>query len=223
MALPSMCPLLAPRTPERRYFAIMASFPSGLDQMRFWFFGPRFFGARTGISIGPEDFARFAGQTTSSAAIDPDHSFLYVIKADNGLVKIGRTSNPNARLAQLQSKSPTPLTFAWIGAPKADVIAIERDAHAMLDKYRRNGEWFEVSPDAAVGAIHSVAYRRGQPVLDLTADQAERIRQIACMPRSKSTTALGRVAVGLPQMVIAVVITIAVMGFVMLRIGRILF
>lgn len=39
-------------------------------------------------------------------------------------------------------------------------------AHAMLDKYRRNGEWFAVAPDAAVGTIHAAAYRRGQPVLD---------------------------------------------------------
>jgi hypothetical protein len=184
--------------------------------------GPRIFGIRTGVSLGREDFAR-AGQTTSTAAIDPDHSFIYVIKGDNGLCKIGFTTNPNARLAQLRTASASPLEFAWIGAPKADVIAIERDVHTMLNQYRRNGEWFAVEPDAAVGAIHSVAYRRGQPVLDLTADQAERIRQIACMPQGKSTTALGRVAVGLLQMVVAAVITIAVMGFVMLRIGRILF
>jgi predicted GIY-YIG superfamily endonuclease len=173
--------------------------------MRFFVFGPRVFGLRTGVSLGREDFARSAGQATSSAAIDPDHSFIYVVKSGNGLCKIGMTTNPNARLAQLRSGSASPLEFAWIGAPKADTIAIEREAHKMLDQYRRNGEWFAVAPDAAVGAIHSVAYRRGQPVLDLTADQAERIRQIACMPQSKSTTALGRVAVGLLQMVVAAV------------------
>jgi hypothetical protein len=191
--------------------------------MRLLLFGPRIFGLRTGLSLGREDFARFAGQTTSASAIDPDHSFLYVIKGDHGLCKIGQTANPNARLAQLQTASAVPLEFAWIGAPKGDTIAIEREAHKMLDQYRRNGEWFAVAPDAAVGAIHSVAYRRGQPVLDLTADQAERIRQIACVPQSKSTTALGRVAVGLLQMVVAAVITIAVMAFVMFRVGRILF
>jgi hypothetical protein len=146
--------------------------------MRLLLFGPRLFGLRTGISIGREDFRR-AGQThsgTGSAAIDPDHSFVYVVKADNGLCKIGMTTNPAARLAQLRSGSASPLEFAWIGAPKGDTIAIERDAHDMLAKYRKNGEWFAIEPDAAVGAIHTVAYRRGQPVLDLTADQAERIR-----------------------------------------------
>jgi hypothetical protein len=102
-----------------------------------------------------------------------------VVKGNHGLRKISQTTNPAARLAQLRSASSSPLEFAWVGAPKADVIAIERDAHTMLDKYRRNGEWFEVSPDAAVGAIHSVAYRRGQPVLDLDANQAEQIVQIA--------------------------------------------
>jgi hypothetical protein len=61
--------------------------------MRLWFSGPRIFGLRSGISLGREDFARFADPqrgTTAGGAIDPDHSFVYVIKADNGLCKIGR-------------------------------------------------------------------------------------------------------------------------------------
>jgi hypothetical protein len=78
-------------------------------------------------------------------------------------------------------------------------------------------------PLVSLPTVHAAAFRHGQPVLDLDATQAERIRKIACMPQSKSTTALGRVAVGLLLMVVAAVITIAVMGFVMLRIGRILF
>jgi T5orf172 domain len=192
--------------------------------MRLLLFGPRIFGLRTGISLGREDWAKLNAQPRSTATgIDPDHSFVYVVKADDGLCKIGMTTNPNARLAQLRSGSASPLEFAWIGAPKGDTIAIERDAHAMLDKYRKSGEWFAVEPDAAVGTIHAAAFRLGQPVLDLDPERAEQIRQIACMPAKKPSTALSRVAVSLLQMVVAAVITIAVMAFVMFRVGRILF
>jgi predicted GIY-YIG superfamily endonuclease len=123
--------------------------------MRYWFFGPRIAGIRTGISIGPEDFARARQPRSAATTNDPNESFLYVVKSDSGLCKIGISSNPNARLAQLRSASAVPLEFAWIGAPKDNTVAIEREAHSMLDKYRRGGEWFAIEPDAAVGAIHS--------------------------------------------------------------------
>jgi hypothetical protein len=191
--------------------------------MRFWFFGPRFFGVRTGISIGPEDFAR-AGQPTSSAStIDPDHSFIYVIKGDNGLCKIGMTTNPNARLAQLRSTLSFPMDFAWIGAPKGDTIAIEREAHAILAQHRRNGEWFAVEPDAAVGAIHAAAFRLGQPVLDLDPDRAEQIVRIAAQQPTAKSTAIGRVAEGMLQLLVAFIIAGAVMVFVLFRFGRLFF
>jgi hypothetical protein len=194
--------------------------------MRFWFAGPRLFaGFRPGVSFGPEDF-RSARQTRGGAnAIDPDHSFLYVIKNDaNGLCKIGRTTYPNARLAKLQNEFTARLEFAWLGAPKEQTIAIEAEAHRMLDKYRRNGEWFAVSADCAVGAIHSAAYRRGQPCLDLTVEQAEQIRLIACQQSNKpSTTTFSRVAEGLFQLLAAFIIAGAVLVFLMFRFGRLFF
>jgi hypothetical protein len=39
-------------------------------------------------------------------------SFIYVIRADNGLLKIGISTNPSARLAQLRTASAVPLTIA---------------------------------------------------------------------------------------------------------------
>ena len=77
--------------------------------MRLLLFGPRIFGLRTGISLGREDWAELNAQPRSTATgIDPDHSFVYVVKADNGWCKIGMTTNPNARLAQLRSGDVLP-------------------------------------------------------------------------------------------------------------------
>jgi hypothetical protein len=192
--------------------------------MRFWFYGPRIAGIRTGISIGPEDFARARQPRSAATTNDPNESFLYVVKSDSGLCKIGISSNPNARLAQLRSASAVPLEFAWIGAPKDNTVAIEREAHAMLDKYRRGGEWFAISPDAAVGAVHAAAYRLGQPVLDLDAGKAEQIRQIvAQQPSKKPSTVLSRVAEGVLQLLVAFILAGAILAFIAIRFGRILF
>jgi T5orf172 domain len=180
--------------------------------MRIWFYGPRLAGLRTGLSFGPEDWRAMSRSQSAESAIDPDHFFIYVIKGDNGLCKIGITANPNARLAQLRSTLSFPMDFAWIGAPKGDTIAIERDAHAMLAQYRRNGEWFEVSPDAAVGAIHAAAFKRGQPVLDLDATQAERIRQIAVQQPTKSPWTFGRIIWTMVKVILGAILGLVVFG-----------
>jgi hypothetical protein len=194
--------------------------------VRFFLFGPRVFGLRTGLSLGREDFARFADpqrSATAGGAIDPDHGFIYVMKGGNGLCKVGITVNPNGRLAQLRSSVFFPIDFAWIGAPKGDTIAIEREAHRMLDKYRRQGEWFQIEADAAVGAVHAAAFRLGQPVLDLDAAQAEQIRLVACQQQAKpSSTVLGRVAVGVLQLVVGLVVAVGLIIFLFVRLGRIL-
>jgi hypothetical protein len=103
-----------------RFYEYTREFGAIISVKRLLLFGPKIFGLRTGLSLGREDFVGFARQQTSASAIDPDHSFVYVVKADNGLCKIGMTTNPNARLAQLRSGSASPLEFAWIGAPKGE-------------------------------------------------------------------------------------------------------
>jgi hypothetical protein len=183
--------------------------------MRFYLRGPRILaGIRPGVSFGPEDF-RPARQATNDNTIDADHSFLYVIEG-GGLCKIGRTTNPNARLAALQTQFAAPLTFRWIGAPKGDVIAIEKETHRLLNQYRKAGEWFRCSPDLAVAAIHSVAYKRSQPVLDLSVDQAAQIVRVANQPQRKPTSLFDRIVVGLVKFGLAVI----VVGWIFVLLAR---
>jgi hypothetical protein len=164
--------------------------------MRIWFSGPRIFGIRTGISFGPADFARTATAARPATAarsasparpnalpakplFDADHSFIYVITDNKNRCRIGLTEYPNATLQQVRAAARLPVSLAWIGAPKEEAVAIERDACAMLATYRSRGEWFNVTADAAVGAIAAAAQRRGHPMLGLTPEQAEQIRLTA--------------------------------------------
>lgn len=158
--------------------------------MRLIAFGPRFLGLRWGVSLGRRDFEKIFARGAAKAN-DPDTgSFLYVVRGDHNRVKIGITANPNARLAQLQTGSAFPLEFAWIGAPQGQAIGIEYDAHQMLANYRHSGEWFEVAPDAAVGAICASAQRRGMNILSCTPELAERIRQVGAAQNTKQQSTL---------------------------------
>ena len=191
--------------------------------MRFWFLGPRIGPIRSGISIGPEDF-RSTGRSHSTASGADADKFIYVIRG-NGLVKIGISADPAQRLAQLQNGFDTPLELTWLAAPDGDAAAIEREAHDLLRKYRRNGEWFDTSPDIAVGAVSAAAYRRGQQLLTVSPERAKEIRQIGARLATTNkpmSTALGRVAVAVLQLLLGFVLAIAFLAFFAIRFGRML-
>lgn len=135
--------------------------------MRIWFGGPRIMGVRTGVSFGPEDFRKRERAYSASAATLDVGSFVYVIAGDHGLTKIGVSSNPNARLAQLRTASPFPLRFSLICAVSGDAYAVEAAAHELLGRNRMDGEWFDVTPELAMSAVTGAASKVGlklQPV-----------------------------------------------------------
>lgn len=70
--------------------------------------------------------------------------WVYVIGAP-GLphVKIGTSTDPKARLRQLQPGSPFPLSILW-SVPGG--ITLERHLHDRLTAYRAHGEWFDITP-----------------------------------------------------------------------------
>jgi hypothetical protein len=104
----------------------------------------------------------------------PDH-FLYVIRGDHNMSKVGVTTNPSARLAQLRTASAFPLDFSYLAVTPGTGFDIEQGAHAMLASHRCNGEWFDVQPEIAVAAIAGAAHKLNQPLLPVTADVAERV------------------------------------------------
>lgn len=70
--------------------------------------------------------------------------YVYVIHAaGTNRIKLGFSTKPQERLAQLQTASPFPLQMlaCWPGS-----IERERRLHRYLAEFRQVGEWFEVPP-----------------------------------------------------------------------------
>jgi hypothetical protein len=79
--------------------------------MRFWLSGPRFLGIRPGISFALSELTRRRPSPRRLQSRQLSGSFIYIVQADDGLVKVGISGNPNARLAQLQRASTAHLTW----------------------------------------------------------------------------------------------------------------
>jgi hypothetical protein len=148
--------------------------------MRFFFIGPRILGIRPGISFSLNELLRLATKPKQNKPGEPmTGSFLYVIRGDHNMVKVGVTTNPTARLASLRTGSAFPIDFSYIAVAPGTGFDIERGAHEMLKSHRCNGEWFDVAPEMAVAALAGAAHKLGQPILPVTADVANQILQVA--------------------------------------------
>ena len=64
---------------------------------------------------------------------------IYFIRAENGLVKIGKSNNPKNRLKTLQVGSPVKLKIIKV---ISGGINIEKLLHNYFKCIRKNGEWF---------------------------------------------------------------------------------
>ena len=74
---------------------------------------------------------------------EPDH--LYVIQSEDGPIKIGRSVNPKARVASLQTASPSRLRLVRLYPSEGHR---ERSLHRTFSPLHVRGEWFcaEVLP-----------------------------------------------------------------------------
>jgi hypothetical protein len=148
--------------------------------MRFFFVGPRILGIRPGISFSANDLLRLTTGPKQNKPGEPmTGSFVYVIRGDHNMVKVGVTTNPSARLASLRTASAFPIDFSYIAVTPSTGFDIEAGAHEMLKSHRCNGEWFDVPPEMAVAAIAGAALKLGQPIMPVTVDTADQILQIA--------------------------------------------
>lgn len=71
-------------------------------------------------------------------------SYVYFLQAEgDGLIKIGRTINPDKRVRELQTLAPSPLKLLALVEGGKDR---EREIHEMFVDARSHGEWFEPTP-----------------------------------------------------------------------------
>lgn len=80
---------------------------------------------------------------------------VYLIACEAGILKVGVSRIPEARLGGLQSGMPHPLRLVRIWErPHGDARRVERTAHRLLAAHRQgNTEWFKVSEADAIAAI----------------------------------------------------------------------
>lgn len=72
--------------------------------------------------------------------------YVYLIASDTGYYKIGRTNNPENRLATFAVKLPFHVEYeCLIACP--DMRALERSLHQKFEHKRVNGEWFALDAD----------------------------------------------------------------------------
>ena len=96
---------------------------------------------------------------------------VYVISAANGLCKIGYSTDPELRLAALQTGSAYPLKLEYTLITDTDPRMIEYEAHRLLDKHRCAGEWFDVPPSIAIDNLKKAAASFGIKLAETTSDK----------------------------------------------------
>lgn len=81
---------------------------------------------------------------------DPKHDslqgYVYLIRAENGLCKIGRSCDPSGRYGEVATYSPIPVYLEHTVFSDNYVLA-EAYAHEELARYRHHGEWFDLPDD----------------------------------------------------------------------------
>lgn len=125
--------------------------------MRAYLYLGRVLGFPVGLSANLNEFGR---KSTRGSAQD----CVYVIERPDGHVKVGVTCNPRQRIKDLQTGSSLPLTYRCCLGVSGDAYAVETEAHRLLDRYHLRGDWFEVSPQAAMDAVWQAADNLAVPV-----------------------------------------------------------
>jgi hypothetical protein len=87
--------------------------------------------------------------------------WVYVIREENGPVKIGMATEPSWRLSSLQGGNSRKLKLvqAYRTRNKRDSLVIERATQTALSEFWIINEWFDVAPDVAVKEL---AYQLAQ-------------------------------------------------------------
>lgn len=79
---------------------------------------------------------------------------VYVISAPDGPQKIGIAGDPARRLATLRTATPAALVLHQaIPMTRVEALAVEAHAHWLLREQMAQGEWFSITPEAAVSAV----------------------------------------------------------------------
>ena len=79
--------------------------------------------------------------------------YVYLLKAENGLYKIGRSKTPEVRIGSI-TKAIAPFDIKVVNtAFYPDCYKAESELHKLLAEKRRRGEWFELTDNEVMAVI----------------------------------------------------------------------
>lgn len=82
---------------------------------------------------------------------------VYVAKITDGMVKIGRSKDPERRLIYMQNQGRLKFSETFVSAVVPDCIEMETHIHRLLSEKKRTGEWFDITFDEAVSIVTKLA------------------------------------------------------------------
>lgn len=82
---------------------------------------------------------------------------LYAIGGEQGPIKIGFSDRPRTRIGTIKNASPVKINFMAVYDVGNLHRQIEQTVHTVLREERVNGEWFEITAEEALAAIHKTA------------------------------------------------------------------
>jgi hypothetical protein len=165
--------------------------------MRFWIGGPRIGWFRPGVSFSAQELGMGRERTRARPSKEKG-SFVYVIRGDHHMCKIGVSTNPTARLATLRNGSPFPLSFAFIGATDgANGFAIEQKTHRVLDKHRVEGEWFDIPEELAIATVWAAAASLGEKMATVDPSRVDEVIRLCASDERERQPLILRILVTL--------------------------
>lgn len=81
--------------------------------------------------------------------------YIYVMKSESGLVKIGVSINPDVRRSAIETGNGFHVAIVKLFGPFNGATKVECSAHGLLRDSRVRGEWFACSVEAAINAVNS--------------------------------------------------------------------
>ena len=80
--------------------------------------------------------------------------YIYALLSTDGLVKIGRSTCPEKRIAAIRTHSGREFIEIYVSHKLKDYMVVERHLHKKFAKSRVMGEWFNVNMQDVIAAIN---------------------------------------------------------------------
>ena len=108
------------------------------------------------LALDAEAHYAFIVATEEAKKNNAPKEYIYAMETDMGLVKIGKTSNPDKRRAQLASCNGSKIVSFFV-QEVSDSTAREREAHRKFRARRHLGEYFKIPIEEAVEFIQGLS------------------------------------------------------------------